>query len=382
MPAGWAAAGAAAIGAVGSIASASTAADGQKSAAEAANAPWTEARPYISGQYGNVQTALTNALSMGTNSAYNGERVAGLDPYQTQGVTQAGNYALGNGQNTANQFYNSGSSMMNSGQNYGSNAQGIINQAQRDPTQQFAAAGSAYAQSPYAQNMIDSANLSVQRALNQNQLPTLALNASGGGNTNSTRTGVQSALLQSQAQQNMLANASNIQGQMFQQGSTQAQNAYNTNMQAQLLANNQLGNAYSLGSGSLLNGQQANANNFSTLQSAGAVNQTQQQNLDNAAMNQFDQQQNNPMNLYGQYMNVINGKYGGQAVSSVGPSVGAAALQGATSGGATGAGLYQMYKNMQNTGNQLTYANGNTGLEGGYNNVTGQGAFNSVDAYG
>jgi hypothetical protein len=311
-----------------------------------------------------------------TQGAYTGQRAANLDPYQTQGANSTAAYAQGNGINTANQFYNSGTSMMGSGQGFGNNAQTLFNQAQGDPTQGFLNTANSYANNPYTSQMIDAANTDVQRELNQQQLPTLALNAAQSGNTDSTRTGVQSAIMQSQAQQNMLNNASTIRGNMFNTGLNMAQSQYNTQQQQALNANTQMGNAYTLGGGALINGQQANANNFDQMQGAGGVFQNQNQQQLTAQQQQWQDQLNTPLNILGQYQNVIGGKWGGQAVSSVGPSTTAAALQGTLGGAALGSGLGQKlgsYYNAQTTPTNATYQSG------GYNPLTDSGSYSGFD---
>lgn len=329
----------AAISAVGGIISSSNAADATQSAAANANAPWSAAQPYISSEFQPAQDALNKALGMGT---YSGERVAPLNPYQTQAADQTTSWANNYGQSTANQFYNTGMGMTGAGSAYGNNAQTLLNTAQNaNPTPSFLATASQYANNPYVNQMIDAANLATSRDLNETQLPSLAVSAAANGNNDSTRTGVAQAILESQAQQNMLANASNIMGQMFNTGLNMAQTQYNTQQTQALDANQQLGNAFQLGNTALLNGQQANGNNFDQLNAAGSLYQNQQQNQDQAAYQQFQEQQTTPLNLIGQYMNVINGKWGGPAVSSVGPSVLGGALQGAVGGGLAGYGIAQ-----------------------------------------
>jgi hypothetical protein len=331
-----AAVGSAAVGAVGSNMAANTAADGQKAAAEAANSPWSKAQPYISGEFQPAQDALNDALGMGV---YSGPRVASLNPYQTQGADSTAAYANGNGAATANQLFNTGTAMTNAGAGYGTNAQTLLQQAQQDPTQGFLSTASQYANNPYVDGLIDSANRDVSRDLNETQLPSLAVGAAGNGNTDSTRTGVASAILQRGAADRMADTASNIRSQFFNQGLQTAQSQYNANADRALNANQQVGNAFQLGSSALLNGQQANGNNFDQLQAAGGVFQNQDQANINADMQKFNEQQQTPLNLIGQYMNVINGSWGGQAVNPVGPNSTAAAIQGALGGGAMGAGL-------------------------------------------
>jgi hypothetical protein len=369
--------GAAAVGAVGSSMAAGTAADGQKAAAEAANSPWSQAQPYISGEFGNAQNALHNALGMGTNSTYDGERVAGLNPYQIQGANQTAAYANGNGINTANQFFNTGMGLTNTGSAYGANAQGLLAQAQQDPTQGFMNYANGLANSSMADNLITAANRDASRSLNESQLPSLAVQAAGNGNTDSTRTGVTQAILQRNASEQMADTAAQIRGQLFNTGLQTAQSQYNANSDRALNANQQVGNAYQLGSQSLINGQQANGNNFDQLTAAGGLFQGQQQNVDNAAMQQFKEQQTTPLNLYGQYMNVINGKWGGQPVNPIGPSVAGAGLQGAAGGAMMGYGLYDKLGGY-NSGS-TNFNNSGFTMPGG-NDYTGQ-ATTAMDAY-
>ncbi|BCZ78508.1 hypothetical protein PTKU64_21830 [Paraburkholderia terrae] len=346
-----AAIGGAVVGGVASNMAAGTQADGQKAAAEAANSPWSKAQPYISGEFQPAQDALNNALGMGV---YSGSRVASLNPYQTQGADSAAAYANGNGLNTANLFYNTGTGMTNAGAGYGTNAQSLFQQAQQDPTQGFLSTASQYANNPYVDGLIDSANRDVSRDLNETQLPSLAVGAAGNGNTDSTRTGVASAILQRGAADRMADTASNIRSQFFNQGLQTAQTQYNANADRALNANQQVGNAFQLGGAALLNGQQANGNNFDQLQAAGGVFQNQDQANINADMQKFNEQQQTPLNLIGQYMNVINGSWGGQAVNPVGPNSTAASIQGALGGAAMGAGMAGKLGGYSNTGGGST----------------------------
>ncbi|GJH23805.1 hypothetical protein [Caballeronia novacaledonica] len=255
--------------------------------------------------------------------------------------------------------------LTSAGANVGTNAQNLFNTATgTNPTQSFMNYGNNLANSSMANSMIDAANLDVSRDLNQTQLPSLAVQAAGNGNTDSTRTGVAQALLQSQAQQNMLQNATNIRSNLFNTGANMAQSQYNANQTQALNANAQVGSAYQLGNSALLNGQQANGNNFDQMTAAGSMYQGQQQNVDNAAQQYFQDQQSTPLNLIGQYMNVINGKWGGQPVSSVGPSVAGSAIQGALGGGLTAAGLADKLGGFGDTGaasfgNSFTMPGGN-----------------------
>jgi hypothetical protein len=366
LPVAAATIGAAAIGAVGSNMAASTAASAQQSAAANSNSPWSQAQPYLESGYGQAQTALNNSLNMGTDATYTGERVAALNPYQTQGANSTAAYANGNGVNTANQLYGVGSQLTAQGAQFGGNAQSMVNQAgvnSNQNLQSFENAGNNLAQSSTTQNMINAADLSASQNLNETTLPSLLMQGEGQGGNDNTRTGVAMGVATGQAQANMLANASNIQGQMFNTGMSAAQNQYNTQQTQELNANNQVGQAGQMGAQDLLNGQEANGNNFDQLEASGGVFQGQQQNLDNAAMTQFSQEQQNPLNLIGQYQGIINGSYGGQPVSSVGPSVAAGTLQGLAGGALQGYGASTMLGGYNSGGagtNQYGFSSGVT----------------------
>ncbi len=267
---------------------------------------------------------------------------------------------------------------MQQGANYGNNATSLMQQATNpNAYQSFVNAGNNLANSSTTQGMVDAANLDVSRDLNETQMPSLISSAEGQGGNDNTRTGIAQGLLESQAQQNMLANASNIRGQMFNEGLSTAQNQYNTGVSNGINANSQVGQSFSNGGTALMNSQQAAGNNMALSQQAGGVFQNQQQNVDNAAQTQFSQQQNNDLGLLQQYQGIINGSYGGADPSGVGQSVGAAGLQGALGGAATGYGLTQVLGGGGNSGtpgtNQYGFSTGlptdygmSTGTSGGY----------------
>jgi hypothetical protein len=369
----WGAVAGAVIGVAGNAITASN--SDQQAAGQAANnnAPWQQAQPYVLNGYSDAENFLNNATAMGTNGAYNGERVAGLNPYQTAGADAAGQYAAGTGANTVNQLYGSGTNLMGQGANYGNNATNLMGMA----TNQQGAynMGSQYANSSETQNMINAADLSASQNLNESTLPSLLMQGEGQGGNDNTRTGIAMGLATSQTQQDMLANAANIQGQMFNEGAGQ----YQQGVANGINANSQVGQAYNTGATALMNSQQAAGNNFNLAEGAGGVYQTQQQNQDNAAQQQFQQEQDNDMGLLQQYQGIINGSYGGADPSGVGQSVAGSALQGAAGGAAQGYGLSNMFGGSSYNGeagtNQYGFSTGlgssdygmSTGSYGNYN---------------
>jgi hypothetical protein len=223
--------------------------------------------------------------------------------------------------------------------------------------------------------MIDASSRDITRNLNENQLPSLNLAAAGTGNTNSTRTGVSQAIAERGAADRLADVSSNIRSTLFNNGLNMAQSQYNTQQGLASTTNQQLGNAYQLGTGSLTGAQQANGNNFDQTQAAGGVFQNNQQQNLTANQAAYTEGQNTNLDLLAKYMGIINGAYGGSGVTGTVSNGTAAGIQGALGGAQAGLGLYGKLGGYNNT-------TAMPGLEGGYNNVTGAGAFDSVDAYG
>ena len=248
---------------------------------------WNIARP--TQEYANT-AGVNFTQDVMANPAYSGQRVAGLNPFQTSGADFTGNFAQNFGQGFAQNLTGSGNSMLNAGAGFGQNANSIYSQYSGiDPTQQILANANSYANNPYADGMIDAANRDVTRGLYEQQLPTLARGLAGSGNTNSTRGGVESAILQRGAADRMADTASNIRGTLFNTGLGQAQSQFNQNLQNSLQANQGLLSAYQTGGQAGLQGLGANGDLFNQMQAAGGVYQGYDQNLLNANKSYFDE---------------------------------------------------------------------------------------------
>ena len=248
---------------------------------------WNIARP--TQEYAN-SAGVGFTQDVMANPAYSGQRVANLNPFQTSGADFTGNFAQNFGQGFAQNLTGSGNNMLNAGAGYGQNANSIYSQyAGIDPTQQILANANQYANNPYANGMIDAANRDVTRGLYEQQLPTLARGLAGTGNTNSTRGGVESAILQRGAADRMADTASNIRGTLFNTGLGQAQSQYNQNLQNQLQANQGLLSAYQTGGQAGLQGIGANSDLFNQMQAAGGVYQNQEQNILSGNKAYFDE---------------------------------------------------------------------------------------------
>lgn len=303
------------------------------------SAPWDPQQQYLTSGFSDARTALDNALK---NPVYDGQRVADLTGYQTNAANTLGNYAQNNAY-LAGQATDAASSLLGAGANFGNNAQNIYNQyAGVDPTQQILGIANQYANNPYVDGMIDASGRDVTRQLNEQTLPTLNRQFSGTGNTNSTRAGVQSAIAERGARDRLTDLSSQIRGQFFGQGLTDGKNQYNQNLANSLLANQGLLESYKNGQNGLQNAQDLASGYFNQGNTAGGLFQTQNQNVLNANMAQFNEANQNPLNFINQYMTAVGGKYGGSSTGSeTAPTTGGGfmgAVTGALGGALGGAG--------------------------------------------
>lgn len=294
------------------------------------SAPWAEQAPFLTYGFDQAKTAAGNALA---NPVYTGQRVAGLNPFQTAGANNLGGFA-NSYFNTAGRAMDASSNMMNSGSTFGLNANNIFNQyGTGDQMGAALAAGNTFANNPYVNGLIDASSRDVTRNLYENQLPGVNRTASGTGNLNSTRAGVESAIAQRGAADRLTDLSSNIRSQFFNNGVTQ----YNQNLQNALSANNPLLNAFNSGLSGMSSGQRLASGFFDQSNAAGGLYQNQNQNELNANLAQFNETNQNPLNYIQQYMQSVGGNYGGTSNSSTQlPSTGGGfggALNGMIGGG-------------------------------------------------
>lgn len=297
--------------------------------------PWLPQQPYLTSGFSDARTALDNALK---NPSYQGQRVADLNPFQTGAANSLGAYSQNNF-GLANSATNAANSMLTPGSQYGANAADLFARYNGvDPTQQILNTAGQYANSPYADGLVDAAGRDISRALNEQTLPTLNRQFSGTGNTNSTRAGVESAIAQRGAADRYADMSNTIRGNLFNTGLTQGQNQYNQNLQNSLSANNQLYNSYNVGQNGLTNAADLASKYFNQGNTAGTLYQSQNQNQLDANLAAFNEANTNPLNFINSYMQAVNGNYGGTSTgSSTAPKLGGG-LSGAITG-ALGGGL-------------------------------------------
>ena len=363
--------------------------------------------------YGEAQAAQTglgaqgNYLGNATSMAANGT------PQANQGTMNAlNNYAQGGGLAGVQTVNGNLSSALNTAGVNGAQAingfnQGLSNAASTaagNPTAQIAANAGTYMNSAPVQQAISATNAGINQTLNEQTLPGINQAAANGGSLNSSRAGAANAMAQGQAATAMGQADASIENNAYNQGLGVANSTYGTglgaqiqantaglnantglaqgqqnyqlnqqqgetgtqlaageaglssqlgynqlNANTQLAANAQLGNGVTTG---LSAGNAANAtaaNNFGLGAQAGAVGQTNQQNLDNQALLQWQQANGGAALTANQnFMGQIQGNYGSTGSSTVqNPYSPVSSALGAAS---TVGGLYA---NNQNTLNGL-----------------------------
>lgn len=236
------------------------------------------------------------ATQVQQNPAYSGQRVADLNPFQTNAATNLGSF-VNSTTGLPQNFLNAGMGNLNAGAGVGSNAQMIFNQAGIDPTQMIIDQAGMYANNPYVNGMIDAAGRDTVRALTEQQLPSLARSFAGTGNTNSTRAGVETAIAERGANDRLADIASGIRGQFFGRGLDMAQNQYNQGLTNMMNANQGLRDAGGFGADLINAGQTVAGTNFNQGQAAGGLFQGQNQAQLDASKAYFDESIANPLSV-------------------------------------------------------------------------------------
>jgi hypothetical protein len=274
-----------------------------------------------------VKPGLQQATSQGmqladeffANPAFSGQRVAALNPFQANSANMLGGFADRFTPMAQNSAARLGLSNINAGMGFGNNAQGIFNQFSGDPTQQILANAGQYANNPFIDSLISASSRDVVRDLYENQLPGVGLRASGSGNTNSTRAGVESAILQRGAADRLADMSGQIRSQFFGKGLDMSQNQYNQNLSNMLQANQGLMQAGQFGMDALGNAQNLATTGFGQSQAAGGLFQAQNQAELDAQRSQFDEGLANRLAVLAQLTGTAQAGQGFKSVAGVTP---------------------------------------------------------------
>jgi hypothetical protein len=228
-----------------------------------------------------IQAGVSGSIDLfnryNANPAFTGPRVAGLNPFQTSSANTLGSFSQGFTPDATSAASNLGFSNINAGMGFGANAQDIFNRASMDPTQSIINAAGQYANNPFVDGMIDASSRDVVRNLLENQLPGINRSAVGGGNLNSTRAGVESAIAQRGAADRLADLSSNIRSQFFGRGLEMGQNQFNQNLQNMMSSNADLMRSGQFGMDALGGAQNFAQQGFGQGQLAGGLYQAQNQ---------------------------------------------------------------------------------------------------------
>lgn len=270
-----------------------------------------------------LQQATTQGMNLANeffaNPAYSGQRVAGLNPFQTGSANTLGGFANQFTPMAQNSAAALGFSNLGAGMNFGNNAQSIFNQFSGDPTQQIINNAGQFANNPYVSGLIDASTRDVSRNLFENQLPGINRAATGAGNLNSTRAGVESAIATRGAADRLADMSSEIRGRFFGQGLDMSQNQYNQNLANMLQANQGLMQAGQFGLDTLGNAQQLATTGFGQGQASGGLFQAQNQAELDAQRSQFDEGLANRLAVLAQLTNNTQSGQGFKSVAGVTP---------------------------------------------------------------
>ena len=187
------------------------------------------------------------------------------------------------------------------------------------------------------QGQIDAIGTDINRNLNQVQLPGLNAHASANGNMDSSRAGVAEGIYRSQAQENLANASANLRGNAYNAGlnlaaginstnitgsnavannanwatgeAVQGQSANNSAIQAAnadtLQGANTLGTQAQIGNSLLSTGANLGTQGAAAMATGGAINQANQQGIDNANVTAFNNQQQYPWTVLNDASNVI-----------------------------------------------------------------------------
>lgn len=287
---------------------------GQQSSQGQQTAPWAAQQPYLTQAFSTAGNTLNRQQS---TPFYSGELYANLNPTQLGALGNLNSYAAGGGSNVGNQFTNAGSSLLPGVVNAGNNASTIFNKTQQDPTQSIINSAGQYANNPYTQGMITAAQRPIEQQLNETALPGLDQQATGTGNTDSSRAGVAEAILRRNAGNQEGDIAANILGNQYNAGINTASGLYGTNLQGSLAANSGVLNAGTTGANLLDQGYNTTLNNLNIPLQTGTVQQQNQQGADTSAYGAWQAQQQYPWTSLQNFMGIVgNPSYGSSSSGS------------------------------------------------------------------
>lgn len=332
--------------------------DSKSSQTNSSTAPWKVQQPYL--KTGFNSAAGLYDMYMGA-PWYQGTLYAGMNPYQTGASDGAAGYAMGQGMALSQGMVNDSRQFLGQAGNYLNAANRMAGWSPNDPTQQNIYNAGQYADNPYLSGAIDAASRDVTRNLTEDVLPGINRNASGTGNTNSTRTGIAEGVALRGAQDRIGDIASTVRADAYNSGLNLSEQARQANMgswlQGQGMGMDALNSAIGRGMDLRNQGMQGTVNMYDLLGRAGDKYQQDQQGYADANYQRWQGQYNQPWDLLSRYMGAVGGtNWGSQTQNStVQPGSTMGAIQGALGGATAGLGLYQDFSKLMNSQSAPSY---------------------------
>lgn len=283
--------------------------------------------PYL--DYGFEQAK--ELYGQGAPEYYPGQTLASQNPFQTGAINNLGNF----NPNAVNAYTNVGNQFMG-GAAGAMNTLGNIAGMQQGPQAQMMSMQQLGQYQPMINQMVDAATQQGMRTYNEQFAPQLNANAAASGNIGSSRAGIAQGI----AQRGIAENAQNVgataMNNLFNQGNQM--NLANANL-GQNFLNTQMNAATNMGkfagAGADMIGQ-ADASQLAGYQTnlaAGDIQQEYDQAVINDDMARYNYDQTKDMDFLQNYMQLIQGNYGGtstQAGNTSEPSLGRRLLSAGT----------------------------------------------------
>lgn len=288
----------------------------QNSGDAISNEAWGITKPLFQQVVTGGGNALRDILA---NPAFTGQRVAGLNPFQVNSAMNFGNLSDRTGTLGSMAQFGTGLRNLTAGGQFGDNAANLYNQYfTGNPNDGALRAGMDFANNPLVDGLIDASSRDVTRNLFENQLPGIDRQATGTGNLNSTRAGVETAIAKRGAADRLTDLSSSIRNTLFDRGVNQ----FNQNLANALNTNNQILQAGNFGINALGSSQDFGLNAFKGGQLSGGVFQTQDQAELDAEKQAFDERQANILNALKTLgsISAVGGTFDGGASSQSGSS--------------------------------------------------------------
>jgi len=324
-------------------------------------APWSVQQPFLKTGFQAGAGLYSQYMDQ---PWYQGALYAGMNPMQQGAATGAGQYAMGQGMGLSQGMVNDSQSFLGQSGNYLDAANRLSNFSPGNSTQYNIDNAGLYADNPHINGAIDAASRDVTRNLTEDVLPGINRHATGTGNTNSTRTGVAEGIALRGAQDRIGDISSTIRADAYNSGlglSAQERQAnMSAGLQGQTAGLDGLNSAVGRGMDLRNQGMQGSVNMYDLLGRAGDKYQGDAQGYNDAALQRWQGEYNQPWDLLSRYMGVAGGANWGSttqnATTSSTPGSWQGALQGAIGGASAGLGLYKDFSTLMNSQTAPSYS--------------------------